>query len=804
MNNADQGRTAWTSRAFACLLPLVIVIGGLAVIRGVPPPVDTELRDELVEAMDEHPDVVVIGNSITKAGIDPERLAAHLGLRVELLTVPGSEAPAWYAVVKNIVLRAPRPPRLILVANRADGLLAVSARTEQDQLRLDQLMTAYEPVLAAKVLARDARSVLVAELDRRRNQHRRAILDGLRNVAAALVGQRPEDAVSAHNRVFADHNVDLGLAGDAWVVPGDADVTTDPPDSLVVDLADLAAKSGIKIAFVNLPSAPGVPDLVTEDQMHALVRLMNERAIGYVARPKRPMRAAWFSDPVHFRPVGREHYTTFLAKRILKLKLHLPNVAVPAAPLPLRPPTVARTGLPRAPRSLPLTPRPDSCAYDAPPQLVAMVLGFDGPNAPITPGLLQARGLPPAWPVTIEDPAGVLHWIPRPWRLRRECRPGSFAVQPSLLSVVPRGPVTLRVEGQPTVRDPDEGAITWIVPGTTLTLSATDPWDDGPPAFQLLAHTFGSDAAPEVVLRDVGPVALASHGGAWRALAQGGPPDWELTVRSEPGGPLVAVHSLAVGLGARRTAFLASGRNPDQLALDIVGRPLPHTRPEWTTPVPAVPSPVDLVWNRDGTATFEAPEVIDLTDRLTGRCSPLAVLEDGRPLERHVDCDDVRTDPGTQCHLGTQIRFHPRPGQASRARYQLVFDRTSGRACNTALWLLPRDVVHVTASRQEQRRFFEGPRELHLTARRFGPTPSKDDVAVVRLERGDADLLQTAVGIEELEHGLVIPIEEPLSPLGEPIRITIHNRSVLQALLFQKATLVESLASPGQTARVRP
>ncbi|MEM6926780.1 MAG: hypothetical protein AAF602_07640, partial [Myxococcota bacterium] len=254
----------------------------------------------------------------------------------------------------------------------------------------------------------------------------------------------------------------------------------------------------------------------------------------------------------------------------------------------------------------------------------------------------------------------------------------------------------------------------------------------------------------------------------------------------------------------RGTPFLASGRNPRQTALDIVGRAMVEARPEWPTPLPEVPGEVDLVWNDDGTAHFEAPEVIDLTDRLTGRCSPLVVLEDGRALERHTDCDDVRTEPGTMCHMGTQVTFHPRPGQADRAQYTLRFDRQSGRACSTALWLLPRDRVRVRASRQEMRRFFEGPDELHLTARRFGPPPSRDDLATITLSRGEGTALHTTVRIEDLEHGVIVPLDARLGPQGDPVMIEIHNRSTAQSVLFQKATLLENLPSPGKTARVRP
>ncbi len=800
---------AWTPRVVAWGLPILVLIVGLLAILRIRPAVDPELRDELAEAMANEPDVVVVGNSITKAGVDPEQLAGELGLKVELLTVPGSEAPAWYAVIKNLVLASDRVPRLIIIANRADGLLAVSARTEQDRMRLDQLMTAHEPVLVKKVLDRDARSVIWSELDRRRVQHRRALLDGARDLAAGLAGLTSEDAVSAHNRVFADDNVDYGLARDAWTPPedGDNELATDPEASLVVDVADLAKAHGVKVAFAHLPSAPGVPDLVTQDQMHGLVRLMNARGLGYVERPRRPVRAAWFSDPVHFRPVGRAFYTRFLAKRIQKLKLHLPNAPVPEAPVPERPPRVTRTEPPARARPLALTARRGSCVLESTAKPISALFDLPPAEAPVTPGRVKARGLPPAWPVVVRDADGPFDWVDRPFRLRRDCEPGSFSALPTTISVVPRSsPVELAPHPSPTVEDPDEGAVTWILPGTTLTLTATDPWDEskqGPRAFHVLAHTFGAEGqAPEVVLRGVGPIGLTSHGGMWRGVAHGGPADWELTVRSPRRGPLVALHSVTVGLGPRSTPFLGSGRNPRQVTLDVVGRPLGDMRPTWTTAEPPVPGPVDLVWNEDGTGHFEAPEVIDLTDRLTGRCSPLAVLEDGHLLERHNDCDDVRTEPGTMCHVGTEIRFHPRPGQARRATYTLQFDRTSGRACNTALWLLQHDEVRVSASRQEMKRFFAGPVELHLSARRFGPPPSKDDVVAVSLLRGGLTTDEHDIRIELLEHGIVLRLWSTLRPVGDVVTLVLENRSPAQAVLFQKATLVETLPGPGQPSGV--
>ncbi|MEN0066471.1 MAG: hypothetical protein AAGA48_30320 [Myxococcota bacterium] len=814
-----QGRTtvpAWLPRAVAWILPWCILLAGWVAVKRIPPPTDTELRDELIEAMAEAPGIVIVGNSITKAGIDPDKLGRALKTKVALLTVPGSEAPAWYAVVKNIVATGPVPPRLILIANRADGLITVSAHTEQDQLRLDQLMSAHEPVLVKKVLDRDADSVVWADFDRRRTKHRRAVLDTLRNVTARVVGQSPEAAVSAYNRVFADENLDYGLARNAWTPPdgtasGPSDpILVDPDESLIVDLAHTAQQHGIKVAFVHIPSAPGVPDLVTEDQMHDLVGLLNEWGVGYVARPRKPIRAAWFADPVHFRPIGRDFYTKFLAKRIQKLKLHLPNAPVPEAPLPLRPPTLTRSPDPEQSVLVPLTAQRGSCVAEGPTAPLGALFGLERSDTPVTPGILESRGLPPAWPVLIGDgSAEPFTWLRRPFQLRRACSPGSFAVVPRRLSVVLRDRrrhVAVSAVPDPTIRHPEEGSLTWVLPGTTLTVTATDAWeaDQGPVAFQLLAHTFGSADAPRVQLEGAGPMPLVSHGGLWRGVLGGGPPQWTLRVSSPNDGPLVAIHSLTVGLGARRTPFLASGRNPDQVAFDIVGRTLADTQPDWTTPIPAIPPPVDLVWNPDGTGHFEVPNAIDLTDRLTGRCSPLAVFEEERPLERHTDCDDVRTDPGTQCHMGTQIRFHPSPGHGPSSRYTLAFDRTSGRGCSTALWLLPQDKVQVTANRQDLRRFYEGPQELHLTARQFGPPPSRIDVAHITLRRGPVGLLEASVRLEDLEHGWVVPLDGALPPRGEPLTIVLHNRSESQAVLFQKATLVEILPTPTRTARANP
>lgn len=807
------GRVRFTDelpRFLTYVLPAIVLVGGWLAIRYVPPPVDTELRDELVEAMDERPAIVVVGNSITKAGIDPDQLGKDLGLRVALLTVPGSEAPAWFAVIKNVVLRADRKPRALVVANRADGLLAVAARTEQDRLRLDQLMTAHEPVLVAKVLDRDARSPFWSDFDRRRTQHRRAVLDHLRDAAAALAGWSSADAVSAHNRVFADDHLDYGLARDVWPPSDAADggpAIADPEASLVVEMVRLANQHGVKIAFAHLPSAPGVPDLVTEEQMHDLLRLLDTEGAAYVARPRKPAPAAWFADPVHLRPVGRKNYTTFLGKRVRQLKLHLRQAKVPKIDLPPRPPAVTRSPLPPTPAWVPLASRNGSCAADAPAGRLADLFGIGGTVAPVTPGQLEARGLPPAWPVRLTDDHGPLELVLPAPRLRRKCVPGTFAVVPSKLSVVPRTDV-VRLERHPdaTLRTPDHGAITWVLPGTTLDVTAREPWADdrGPPAFELLAHSFGRERPPRIEIAGIGTVAAVSHGGLWRAVAQGGPRNWQVRVTSPRGGPLVALHSLTVGLGKHRTPFLASGRDVEQVAFDLVGRPRAEAQPSWPVPVPDVPEPVALVWNRDGTGHFEAPGVIDLTDRLTGRCSPLAVFEDGQPLERHTDCDDVRTDPGTQCHVGSQIRFHPRPGKRRRATYTLAYDRTSGRACQTAVWLLPGDEVRVSSNRQALRRFFAGPDELHLTARRFGPPLANEDAVTIVLRRAGATLSKTTVRLADLEDGLQWRLDRTLAPLGGPVEIAIRNHSPTQSVLFQKATLVEVLPPPVSTARATP
>ena len=61
------------------------------------------------------------------------------------------------------------------------------------------------------------------------------------------------------------------------------------------------------------------------------------------------------------------------------------------------------------------------------------------------------------------------------------------------------------------------------------------------------------------------------------------------------------------------------------------------------------------------------------------------------------------------------------------------------------------------------------------------------------LSQGDTVLIEDEVDVFSLIEGVSLPLSERIHPGAGPVTLWVSNPSSVAALLFQKATLVESL-----------
>lgn len=114
------------------------------------PQFEPGVKQEHVSAIDaEHPEFVLIGDSVLYEGVDPLLLSEESGAEVYSIPVPGSGTASWYLVLKNVILSASQRPKYVVILFRNTMLTVPQYRTTGRYFDLlDDYATRNEPLLA--------------------------------------------------------------------------------------------------------------------------------------------------------------------------------------------------------------------------------------------------------------------------------------------------------------------------------------------------------------------------------------------------------------------------------------------------------------------------------------------------------------------------------------------------------------------------------------------------------------------------------------------------------------------------------
>ncbi|MCB9684412.1 MAG: hypothetical protein H6738_05605 [Alphaproteobacteria bacterium] len=288
-------------------------------------------------------------------------------------------------------------------------------------------------------------------------------------------------------------------------------------------------------------------------------------------------------------------------------------------------------------------------------------------------------------------------------------------------------------------------------------------------------------------------------------LVVDGPPPagpWEITVTAGDG-PLT-VHGLSVGRGAGRTVVVGTvdevlGASVDLLAPGWIegGVFVPGQVP--VTSSGPVPPPPEADFFPDGQeAIFRLPRWSHVSDDATmaltprwARCSPVRVLEDGRPLPgRHVARAQVRDSRwGRVAHEGDEVWFASSdrtPPYANGRGYTLDLD--PDRRCDGAVWLYPSDTARLEVPTERRTHFHRPIHELSLVV---APTKRASGSVRFDVEVGGAVVATLEPTVAELREGPLVVTLDPPAPSDAAIVITATNQG-RGYLLWTGAALAEA------------
>jgi len=678
------------------------------------------------------PEVLIIGPSYANTDVRPDLLATRLQVprdRVLLLSVPNSVGAHWYAVLKNRVYANGHQPKLVVVVSGLQSMLLNTPLTESSFVNL-RVHLGDQADPEIEARVRQTASMRLARLREQRGKVRKALFDVLRFRPTARLFSGQWGALTAGETRGALERVF---------------------DDDKVDMGLHMASTPI-VESNRLGERAYTPDMLPAPE-ESFLPVTTDLVTAHDGR------VVWV------RPPMSPHVPAHLDDRVL------PGVQEQAMEV-----LAERGGDFVDMRGLPMT--------------ADMFKNEDHMNEE------GSRRFSEALATTLQELDA----------LQPKARPGLL---PPLVA-------TPRIDGEPVA------SIDVVPAGSAASWELSEGWVPLRGTFALGVAAL-QDATPDqaprwsVAGQPVSVVAVPQADGAVRYQTDEAlePPTgpFEVVVEVPEGGPPLQVDGLALGRRLGRTflvgdAVALDGHRAELFGVHQVegGVLADHTvRPSYRRAPVKVPGHdrpvVDLP--RLQLAAFETERWAFLSDeRLIGethfgsRCSPLRITEDGEELPNaNVPCVEVkRQGEGRSCHTTDRIFFAASddtdPALNERT-YGLVLD--TGRLCDGAVWLYPRDHFDVRWPADRLEPFREGARYFTLGARYLNQRAAK--LRVQLTVDGEVRIDETIDGRELKKGPRTWRIDPPLPASARDVELSIENLAHV-FYLVEEATLSERPPAP--------
>lgn len=222
-------------------------------------------RTPLTKLIREQPECVFIGDSMVKAWIDAEKLAALSGRRISTLWQPNSTSSRWYLMFKNYVIRSQiRPQRVVFLFRNAFWHLPAYKVDGPFWHDIERCMPDMSDPVVTRILGDQRRQDmgrlerLVTEQAYPLQQRQDQTANLIETAAARLIGQdinalRPivNDRLG-FTRFRQELSIETGLHGGLQ----DAPFTRDPAKTFLPHVIELARQEGLPIFMIRVKRRP--------------------------------------------------------------------------------------------------------------------------------------------------------------------------------------------------------------------------------------------------------------------------------------------------------------------------------------------------------------------------------------------------------------------------------------------------------------------------------------------------------------------------------------------------------------------
>jgi hypothetical protein len=328
------------------VLSLVLVLTGRAIEQRydlefprIPGPrFDPQMRSNYREYLNEEkPDIVLLGDSMLKDGVNPELLTRYTGMKAARFDVPGSASAFWYLVLKNNILDAEHLPRAVVIVFRDTILTAPGYRVHGSYfIQLDEYAYSGEPVLLERSYLNlmsplEYLGEKYLPLYGARGRVRREIDTMLSYTLPGWVGCDADCTDRSLYEIFTAANFDPGQLNFAIATaenylysPSRLDFKNQIQDSYLPEMIRLTREKGVGLILVRLKSL-GTPS--GEFSRFTIKRYISDLT-DYAARQNIPfldygedprLKNEYYNDSLHLNEEGREVFTKILAEGLISI-----------------------------------------------------------------------------------------------------------------------------------------------------------------------------------------------------------------------------------------------------------------------------------------------------------------------------------------------------------------------------------------------------------------------------------------------------------------------------------------------------
>jgi len=735
---------------------LVLGMGLSQLLRPVEDVLSANARamEELIASTE--PEVVVVGNSLVRKGIDTEILGANLAdraVRVTKVFEPGTWPANWYTYLKNRLYGQGVEPHAVIICMVPKTLFQTELRSELARRSLVDHATSYEPLIYRKVYDQETPSPWLHRLRYHRGAFQQTIQDALRAWPVGLfappgggtLAERGEAiAAPALDKIFGGEDaVDMSLHHRVIpVVEHQKQITAASEGSAVArsfvpDFLDIAAIHDSRLVFVRMPMASSLQGSVgVSPQVEAeFARLLNHRGAAYLDLSGTGFTDDLFMDAAHLNEKGRKRFSALLARELRSLDLMAEGpFQANQVPLYLEPKS-SRSGGSAVLAELTLKPDPDGrpCRWVA----------YHKDQFLLSDVAMTSAGVGPVSPLVVLEDGRALQRATWPGSIGRECS-GAFVPQAGRSWISP----TAAPESDQPARSyslalsdevplkVDKRQAWWIHPGTELRLDF-DLWPGEPGQFTLhlgLEPLLGDPEGTQVGL-DGRTISLQRDGRWLRGELESQTPTgpWYVTIRSPQDGP--HLHLRWLGIEATEGSVDVIGEAAlmaPPLATFLVTKQ--QSRAEALTTPARYTIELERV-NQKGCARAAIPTLSELTDAHIQtrvpcrRCSPLRMAEDGILMDQPLlSCMPVRGGrPHRSCHEGDYFIFTASDASDPLENgHSYSLGLNPERLVGKLWWLYPGDTARLPLVNAQLRLLRDGASALTIEGNGFAGQPGSE------------------------------------------------------------------------------